>query len=38
MPASIWVVKPICVMKVKVENSVVECIDARTRPFVTDVR
>ena len=38
MPASVWVSKPERVMKVKVEISVMESIDARTKPFVMDLR
>ena len=35
MPASVWVLKPERVMKVKVETSVAEGIDARIRSFGT---
>jgi hypothetical protein len=38
MHASVWVIKPERVMKVKVEIPVVGSIDARTRTSVTDLR
>jgi hypothetical protein len=38
MPASVWVLKPERVIKVKVEIPVVGSIDARTRTSVTDLR
>ena len=38
MHASVWVENPGRAMKVKIEIPVMGSIDARTRPFVTDLR